>query len=146
MSRSFNSLSKTDRDNDVTKWRFQIFCEKCQVGDVTVGGRRVVFTFGFLFPVMHDFNCLTCSGDFLGNAYFRLDSRSKVWKKWKKWSMVVENVFFGIDRCLIPPHLSESVDTFELYFGPLNQSIPITKSVACKYIAYSLYYKRGILA
>jgi len=30
---------KTDRDNDVTKWRLSIFSEKCHVGDVTVGGR-----------------------------------------------------------------------------------------------------------
>jgi len=48
------NVVKTDRDNDVTKLRFSIdFCEKCHVGDVTVGDRRVVPTFGFLLPVGH---------------------------------------------------------------------------------------------
>jgi len=31
-------MVKTDGDNDVTKCRISIFCQKCQVGDVTVGG------------------------------------------------------------------------------------------------------------
>jgi len=36
--------------------------------------------------------------------------------------MVVEKVFFGINvaqHSAIPPHLSESENTFLLYFGPL---------------------------
>jgi len=69
---------KTDRDNDVTKRRFLIFCEKCQVGDVTVCGVWVVSTCGFLFPVGHDLNLSTCRWDFFGNAYFRLGECSKI--------------------------------------------------------------------
>jgi len=30
-------MVKTDRDNDVTKWRLSMFYEKCQFGDVAVG-------------------------------------------------------------------------------------------------------------
>jgi len=61
---------------------FRLLCEKCQVGDVTVGGRRVVSISGFLFPVGHDLNRSKCSGDFLGNVYFRSERCSKVGKKY----------------------------------------------------------------
>jgi len=75
-------MVKTDRDNDVTKWRFSIICKKCQVGDVTVGGGRVAFTSGFLFPVVHDLNRSTCRCEFFVNAYFWLGERRKIAKKY----------------------------------------------------------------
>jgi len=71
---------KTDRDNDVTKWWFSIFGEKCQVCDVTLGGGRVVFTSGFLFPIGLDLCCLNCRWDLVGNYYFRFGERRKIAK------------------------------------------------------------------
>jgi len=59
---------KTDRDNDVTKWWLSILGEKCQVCDVTLGGGRVVFTSGFLFPVGLDLYCLNCWWDSVGKG------------------------------------------------------------------------------
>jgi len=56
---------------------FSIVCEKCHVGDVTVGGASVVFTSGFRLPVGHDLSHSTCSGDFLVNTCFRCERCSK---------------------------------------------------------------------
>jgi len=69
---------ETDRDIGVWSWPLWIFGEKCLVGDVTVGGGWVVSTSSFRFPVGHDLNRLTCSGDCLGNVYFQFGERSKI--------------------------------------------------------------------
>jgi len=57
-------MVNTDRENDVTKLR--------RVS-------RIHFRF-FQYPVGQDQNRSTYSGDFLENAYFRLDRRSNVTK------------------------------------------------------------------
>jgi len=61
---------KSDRDNDVTKWRFSIFCEEPIRSD-----------YCFLFPVGHQLNRSTCSGDVFGNAYLWFGERSKIVRK-----------------------------------------------------------------
>jgi len=68
---------------EVWSWRILIFCEKCQVGVVTVGGGWFVSTSGFRFPVGRDLNRSTCSGDLLGNVYFRSERCWKVGKNEK---------------------------------------------------------------
>jgi len=73
---------------------FSIGCEKCHVGDVTVGGASVVSTCGFRFAVGHDLCRLMFSGDFLVNIYFRCERCSKVGKQmlevfistWFRWA------------------------------------------------------------
>jgi len=62
----------------VTKWRFSILYEKCQIGDVTVGGGRVVSTSGYLFPVGHHLNRSICCGAVFENYYFRYSERLKI--------------------------------------------------------------------
>jgi len=57
---------------------FSIVCEQCHVDDITVGSASVLSTSDFRFPVGHDLSQSTCSGDFLGNTYFRSDICSKV--------------------------------------------------------------------
>jgi len=61
-------MVKTDRNIKVGKLWFFDCLRKCHVGHVTVGGASVVSTSGFRFPVGHDINRSTCSGNFLENA------------------------------------------------------------------------------
>jgi len=59
---------------------FLFVCEKCNVGDVTVGGVSVVSTSGFRFPVGYNLYRSTCSGDCLWSVYFRSEGCSEVGK------------------------------------------------------------------
>jgi len=54
------------------------------VRDVTTDDPEVVSTSGFRFPVERNPSRSTCSGDLLGNVYFRRERRLKVGKKLKK--------------------------------------------------------------
>jgi len=83
---------------------FSNVCEKCHVGDVTVGGASVVSTSGFRFPVGHDLTRSTCCDDCLENVYFRRERCSKVGKL-----KSFDNDKNGITRARTKflPHLSE---------------------------------------
>jgi len=61
---------------------------KSHVGDVTVGGASVVSTSGFRFPVGHDLNRSTGSGEFLVVTYFRCERCSKVGKEFCDFSFL----------------------------------------------------------
>jgi len=75
---------------------FSIVCEKCHVCDVTLGGASVVSTSGFWFPVGHDLNRSTCSGEFLVVAYFRCERCSKVGNKLCYFSFLQGSVPLGL--------------------------------------------------
>jgi len=93
-------MVKTYRDIEVRKLWFLIVCEKCHVGDVTVGGASIVSTSGFRFPVGHDLNRLSCSGEFLVVAYFRRARCSKVGNHFCDFSFLQGSVGLSWGRCV----------------------------------------------